>query len=90
VEGVTLGPEGVWYPSVRECQGRKAEVGKWVGEHLHRGRGRRNGIGGFWRGDLEWELHSKCKENTQEKKRKEKKRKEKKRKFWVVYFPSYW
>jgi hypothetical protein len=25
----------------------------WVGKHPHRGRGRRDGIGGFRRGDLE-------------------------------------
>jgi hypothetical protein len=44
---------GVRCPSVGECQGGKAEVGGWVGEHPHRGRERDNGIGGFQKGDLE-------------------------------------
>jgi hypothetical protein len=42
-----LGPRGVRYPSVGECQGRKTEVGRWVGKHPHIGRGRGDGIGDF-------------------------------------------
>ena len=38
---------------VGESQGWKAGMGRWVGEHLHRGRGREDGIGGFWRRDME-------------------------------------
>ena len=34
------GPKGV-----EECQCRKLGVGGWVGEHPHRGRGRRDGMG---------------------------------------------
>jgi hypothetical protein len=34
-----LGPEGVQCPSVEECQGRKARLGGWGGDHPHRGRG---------------------------------------------------
>ena len=47
VGGEALGPEGVQCPSVGEYQGGKMEVGGWVGEHAHRGRGREDGIGGF-------------------------------------------
>jgi hypothetical protein len=36
-------------------------VSEWVGEHPHRGRGRRDEIGGFWRGDLERGKHLKYK-----------------------------
>ena len=39
--------------AIGECQGRKAGVGRWVGKQSHRGRGRRDRVGGFWRGDLE-------------------------------------
>jgi hypothetical protein len=41
VGGTALGPEGVRYPSVGECQGGKVGVGGWVGEHPYRGRGER-------------------------------------------------
>jgi hypothetical protein len=34
---------------------------RWVGEYLHRGRGRRNGIVNFQRGDLERGKHLKGK-----------------------------
>ena len=50
---VDLGSEVIRCLSVGECQGRKVGVGDWVGEHLHRGRGRENGIEGFQREDLE-------------------------------------
>ena len=53
VGGVALGPEGVQCPSVGECKGWKVGVGRWVVEHPHRGREKEDGIGGFWRGDLE-------------------------------------
>ena len=33
-----LGPEGVQYPNVWECQDRKMGVDGWVEEHTHRGR----------------------------------------------------
>jgi hypothetical protein len=36
-------------------------VGRWIGEHPHRGREREDGIGGFQRGDLEREKHLKYK-----------------------------
>jgi hypothetical protein len=42
-------------PQCREGQDGKLGEGEWVGEHPHGGRGRGNGIGGFWRGDLEKE-----------------------------------
>ena len=32
--GTALGPEGVRYPSVGECQGGKVGVGGWVGRTL--------------------------------------------------------
>jgi hypothetical protein len=56
-----LGPEGVWCPSVGECQAGKTGVRGWVGEHPHRGRGRGEKIGGFQRGDLKRGKHLKCK-----------------------------
>jgi hypothetical protein len=50
--GVALGPVGVQCPSVRECQGGKAEVGGgWRSTLIETGRG--DGIGGFWRVDQE-------------------------------------
>ena len=47
--GEALGPEGVQCPSVGEYQGGKMEVGWWVGQHPHRGRGGKMGWG-FLRG----------------------------------------
>jgi hypothetical protein len=47
VGGVGFGPEEALCPSVGECQGRKAGVVGWLGEHPHRVRGRGVGIGGF-------------------------------------------
>ena len=38
-------------PSVGECQGREVGVGGWVGEHLHRSKGKVYGLEGF-PGDL--------------------------------------
>lgn len=52
VRGGVLGPEGVQCPSVGECQGGKARVGEWVGEHPHRDGGEEMDWG-FRRGDLE-------------------------------------
>jgi hypothetical protein len=40
VKGMVLGPVEVRCPRIEECQGMKAGVGEWVGEHPHRGRGR--------------------------------------------------
>jgi hypothetical protein len=37
---MVLGPVEVRCPRIEECQGMKAGVGEWVGEHPHRGRGR--------------------------------------------------
>jgi hypothetical protein len=45
VGGVALRPEGVRCPSVGECQGRKAGVSGWVGEHSCRGRELGDGTG---------------------------------------------
>jgi hypothetical protein len=45
VGGAALGPVGVRCLSVGECQGRKAGVGGWVGEHPYRGR---EGVGWGW------------------------------------------
>jgi hypothetical protein len=33
----------------------------WEGEHPHRSKGKRSGIGSFQRGNLEREYHLKCK-----------------------------
>ena len=50
-----LGPVKAQCPSVGECQGREEGVGRWVGEHPHRSRGRRDGMeisgGGTWKGN---------------------------------------
>jgi hypothetical protein len=43
VGGEALGPEGVQCPSVGKCQSGKTGVGRWMGEHPHRGRGGRCG-----------------------------------------------
>jgi len=50
MEGVALSPEKARFPSVGKCQGRRWE---WVGEHPHRSRGRKDGIGVFQRGNQE-------------------------------------
>jgi hypothetical protein len=42
---VALGPEGVTWPCIGECQGWKAGVCGWVGEHPHRDRGRGGDMG---------------------------------------------
>jgi hypothetical protein len=47
-------------PQCRGLPGHKDGSG-CVCEHPHRGRGRRNGIGGFRRGDLERRKHLKYK-----------------------------
>lgn len=47
MRGEAPGPERSQCPSVRECQDREARVGRLVS------RGRRDGIGGFWRGNQE-------------------------------------
>jgi hypothetical protein len=39
-----LGPVKAQCPSVGAYQGREVGVGRWVEEHLHRCRGRRDGI----------------------------------------------
>jgi hypothetical protein len=62
---------GVRSPSIVECQGRKAGVGGWMGEHPHRGRER--GIGwGISRGELTWKgdnIWNVNKENIQKRKK---------------------
>jgi hypothetical protein len=47
VGGAALTPECVRCPSVKECQGRKTGVGKWVGKHPHGGWVRGDGIEAF-------------------------------------------
>ena len=49
--GAVLESVGVRYQSVGESQGWKAGMSR--SEHLHRGRGKRDGIEDFRRGDLE-------------------------------------
>lgn len=50
--GEALGPIKARCPRVGEWQaGRWEGVGGWVGDHPHRGRGREDGISGFWRGN---------------------------------------
>jgi hypothetical protein len=47
--GEVLGPVKAQCPSVGECQGREAGVGRWEGEHHHRSR--EGGLnGGFLEG----------------------------------------
>jgi hypothetical protein len=46
-----VGPVEAQCTSVGECEGGEVGVGGWVGEHPHRSRGRRNGMG-VW-GDRE-------------------------------------
>jgi len=42
------------WPSVGECQGREAGgVGRWVGKHHHRSKGKGDGTGAFRTGNLE-------------------------------------
>ena len=52
--GAVLGPEGSM-PQCRVMPGWEGRSG-WVVDHPHRGRGRRDGIGGFQRGDLKKEI----------------------------------
>jgi hypothetical protein len=59
--GEALGPVKARCPNVGECQGRKARVNEWVGEHPHRNRGRKARIGGFRGGNRERGYHFKCK-----------------------------
>jgi len=54
------GRTGPWLceGSMPQCRGMpglggRKGVGRWVEEHSHRRRGRRSGIGGFWRGNQE-------------------------------------
>jgi hypothetical protein len=44
-----------WCPSIGESQGGEEGVDGWVREHPHRSRGRKEGIGDFWRGNQEWD-----------------------------------
>jgi hypothetical protein len=53
VGGEALGPGKVPCPSVREYKDMELGVGSWVDEHPHRNRGKKDGIEGFWRGNLE-------------------------------------
>jgi hypothetical protein len=53
--GEALGPVKAGCPSVGECQGGKAGVGGWVGEHPHRNRGRGAGIECFQKANWERE-----------------------------------
>jgi hypothetical protein len=34
----SLGPEGIQNPNIEECRGVKTRLGRWLGEHPHRGR----------------------------------------------------
>jgi hypothetical protein len=45
------------------CKSSEAEVGEWVGEHPHRGKGEGDGMGVVWRGNREGGYHLKCKQN---------------------------
>ena len=49
--GEAFGPVKARCRSVVECQGGEAGVGRWVGEHPHRSRGKGNGIGVLKRGN---------------------------------------
>jgi hypothetical protein len=62
MEGEGLGLIEAPCPSKGEHQGREAEVGRWVGEHPHRGRGKEDWIGGLQRGNQEWGQLLKCKQ----------------------------
>ena len=42
--GEALGPGKTQCPSVGVCQGREVGVGRWVGEHPHRSRGKDDGM----------------------------------------------
>ena len=53
--GEAFGPVKALSPSVGECQGQEAGMGKLVS------RGRGEGIGNFWRGNQERGQHLKCK-----------------------------
>ena len=53
--GEALGPVKALCSSVGECQGQEAGVGGLVS------RGKRERIGGFWRGNQERGQHLKCK-----------------------------
>ena len=62
--GAALGPDGSSMPQCRGMPGWEdgsGQVGGWVDEHSHRGKGRGDVIGGFQREDLERENHMKCK-----------------------------
>jgi hypothetical protein len=48
--GEILGSVEAEFPSVGECKGREAGVGRQVGRHPHRGRGMEEGVGGLWGG----------------------------------------
>jgi hypothetical protein len=53
--GEALAPVKAQCSTVGECQGGKKGVGGWGGEHPHRNRERREGIGSFQRGNQERE-----------------------------------
>jgi len=54
VGGEDLGPVKAPCPSEGTVRARRWEgIGGWLGEHPHRSRGRRNGIGDFRRGNWE-------------------------------------
>ena len=56
-----LGPVKAQCPSVGECLGSAARVGRWVGEHPHRSRSEGVAIQNLLRGNWECVLHLKCK-----------------------------
>jgi hypothetical protein len=52
--GAAFGPKGTQCPIVGECQGRKVEMGGWMGAGVPSKRQRKGGWDrGFQRGDLE-------------------------------------
>ena len=62
MEGESLGPVKASFPTVEECLGAEAGVGRWVGEHLHRSRVRGDVIVDLQRGNSERGQNLKCKQ----------------------------
>jgi hypothetical protein len=53
VRGEALDHVKAQFPSVGECQDSEVGGGGWKGDHPHRSRGRRKGIGSIQRGNQE-------------------------------------
>ena len=60
--GESLGPVKASFPTLEECLGAEAGVGRWVGEHPHRSRVRGDGIVDLQRGNSERGQNLKCKQ----------------------------